>query len=128
MYTESHPNPNRSTGLIFLAMEQARALVDHKRVAAFADRDILQDLPLIHATAPSPEIDTSDQYPLAGEEKRKRQIQHVVPMQEKLKIVKWMIPANTEDMRFLFRRTLDQFSECLRAASLSANLMEVSRG
>ena len=48
-------------------------------------------------------------------------------MKEKLKVTKWMIIPNTEDTRFLFRRTLDQFPECFRTASSSAHFMKVSR-
>lgn len=72
MNTDSQPNPNRSTGLIVLAMERARALSERVSAAALADRVPLQAPPLNHAAVPPPERGTSDQEPLAAGEKRKR--------------------------------------------------------
>ena len=62
-------------------MEGARGLAERKSAAALADRAPLQDPPLDHATAQPLEQTTSDREPLASGEKRKRRIQHVVPMQ-----------------------------------------------
>ncbi|KAF4133543.1 hypothetical protein GN958_ATG17267 [Phytophthora infestans] len=57
--------------------------------------------------------------------KCKRQPQNVATKRDKLKVVKWMIEAEKQEKKRLFKRTIDHFPGFFRASD-SANYMKVS--